>query len=139
MRQLLLFMMLAGITLHASFGCGVFHGHAHEIEQGVAYVEATHGHECHGEAGHHEHDAAPCGAPCESPTSPMEDCNGEPCVFAGAVRVSLTDSFVAREISLPASYSPIAACVTLVHRFENAAIGRSPPIRSHLLLSVLLL
>jgi hypothetical protein len=139
MHQLLLFMMLAGITLHASFGCGLYHGHAHVVEHRGAEVEAAHEHDCHEESGHHDHDAAPSGMPCGAPTSPNSECGVEPCVFAGAVKVNVTDSFVAKEIALPAICSPVALRVTLVHRFENAAIGRSPPIRSHLLLGVLLL
>lgn len=139
MRQLLLFMMLAGITLHASFGCGLFHEHSHEIEHCGGEVEAAHEHDCHEEFGHHDPDLAPSSMPCGAPASPHGDCDEERCVFAGAVRICFTDTFFAQENVLPGSCSPSVPRVTLVQRFESAAIGRSPPIRSHLLLGVLLL
>lgn len=130
MRNLVLILTLAGIALHASFGCWVFHVHAHEAKNCVQTVEMAHDH-----AGHDED----VNAPDEGPTPAKEDCDDEPCVFANGVRADFSNLLLVVITPFFEPNAPTSPRITIAPRFECASFRLSSPLRSHLQLGVLLL
>ena len=131
MRTLVLLLTLAGTTLHAIVGCGVFHAHAGEAEHNAQIVESTHEHTDHSD------DAPP--APCEGPSAPENDCDTEPCVYANGVRVNVFNLFVSVIAEFFEPSAPATAQSTIAPRIERVSSRLGSPLRSHLLLGVLLL
>lgn len=130
MRNLVLMLTLVGITLHASFGCWVFHEHAHEAESRVQTIETAHHH------GEHDVEAE---MPCDEQTPPKDVCDEEPCVFANGVKVDVSTLLLTLITPFFEPSDPTCPRITIAPRFECASFRLSSPLRSHLLLGVLLL
>jgi hypothetical protein len=130
MRNLVLMLTLAGITLHASFGCWVFHVHAHESEGCVETFEVTHHH------GEHDVEAE---MPCEEETPAQDGCDEVPCVFANGVKVDVSTLLLTLITPFFEPSAPTSPRITIAPRFERASFRLSSPLRSHLQLGVLLL
>lgn len=131
MRNLVLLLTLAGMTLHASFGCWAFHAHAGESEHIVQSVEKTHEHS--------DDSSHTTETPCEGPSTPEDGCDAKPCVYAHGIRVEVSILF---ESAISAFFEPNApaSVPTLTSpRFERVSFKLGSPLRSHLLLGVLLL
>jgi hypothetical protein len=131
MRSLVLLLTFAGMTLHASFGCWAFHAHDGKGEHVAQGVENTHE---HSDDSKHAPET-----PCEGPSTPEEGCNSEPCVYAHGLRVDVSNLFVS-VVSTFFEPNTAATVSTLTSpRFERVSFKLGSPLRSHLLLSVLLL
>ena len=127
MRSLIATLMLGAMALHAVFGCCVHHAHAHVEENShsdIAHNEEAESHSCPSE---------------EHAPAPHEDCDEAPCVFAATSRVDSPNVFglsLSFELWLPAASDPRLLAAS---SFETTPTASYSPIRTHLLLGVLLI
>jgi hypothetical protein len=133
MRQLVSITSLTAFLLHVLLGCCAHHTHAERPGDGALPSVAV-GHR----ACQHSHASHP--APKEAPHAPGERCQEGDCVFAACSKVELAkDSLLAATAFDVLRHAADLLPAPAARPRSDSHAAWKPPLRSHLLLGVLLI
>ena len=133
MRQLASMTSLIAFLLHVLLGCCTHHAHAAQPVEGAQRSEVVCHHACH-------HSQPPDSQPHQDPNSPDERCDEADCVFASCAKLELAkDSLEAGAPFDTLSYASALLLLQANRPLSDSGATWKPPLRSHLLLRVLLI